>query len=109
MYPEFCYFFFIYLSADPRDLHSFPTRRSSDLLLILVMLLVVRRRPTSPAACHVVPPASWCCSNSRTRSEEHTSELQSPDHLVCRLLLEKKNKKADLEQQQHDIEGLRIV
>src|SRR5258708_36252208 len=27
------------------------------------------------------------------RSEEHTSELQSPDHLVCRLLLEKKNNK----------------
>src|SRR5258708_14281152 len=27
------------------------------------------------------------------RSEEHTSELQSPDHLVCRLLLEKKNRK----------------
>src|SRR5258708_31170933 len=26
----------------------------------------------------------------RARSEEHTSELQSPDHLVCRLLLEKK-------------------
>src|SRR5947208_12347717 len=29
------------------------------------------------------------------RSEEHTSELQSPDHLVCRLLLEKKKKKHD--------------
>src|SRR5258708_30496445 len=29
----------------------------------------------------------------RNRSEEHTSELQSPDHLVCRLLLEKKKKK----------------
>src|SRR6266487_629710 len=28
----------------------------------------------------------------KTRSEEHTSELQSPVHLVCRLLLEKKNK-----------------
>src|SRR5947208_6587642 len=28
----------------------------------------------------------------RWRSEEHTSELQSPDHLVCRLLLEKKKK-----------------
>src|SRR5258708_23009555 len=28
--------------------------------------------------------------NGRGRSEEHTSELQSPDHLVCRLLLEKK-------------------
>src|SRR5258708_27067034 len=31
-----------------------------------------------------------------SRSEEHTSELQSPDHLVCRLLLEKKKKKLHL-------------
>src|SRR5258708_22979840 len=30
--------------------------------------------------------------SARHRSEEHTSELQSPDHLVCRLLLEKKNR-----------------
>src|SRR5258708_35460726 len=30
-----------------------------------------------------------------TRSEEHTSELQSPDHLVCRLLLEKKKKRVN--------------
>src|SRR5438552_8507477 len=34
-----------------------------------------------------------CPSKMFTRSEEHTSELQSPDHLVCRLLLEKKKKK----------------
>src|SRR5438552_14184249 len=34
-------------------------------------------------------------SNCGQRSEEHTSELQSPDHLVCRLLLEKKKKKKD--------------
>src|SRR5438552_14121421 len=37
--------------------------------------------------------ASRCGHSSRAhslRSEEHTSELQSPDHLVCRLLLEKK-------------------
>src|SRR5258708_16116965 len=33
---------------------------------------------------------------SRPRSEEHTSELQSPDHLVCRLLLEKKKKSPKL-------------
>src|SRR5258708_13723220 len=32
------------------------------------------------------------------RSEEHTSELQSPDHLVCRLLLEKKKKQTPLTQ-----------
>src|SRR5258708_10395112 len=33
------------------------------------------------------------------RSEEHTSELQSPDHLVCRLLLEKKNQSRDARSQ----------
>src|SRR5258708_20303443 len=33
--------------------------------------------------------------DARVRSEEHTSELQSPDHLVCRLLLEKKKKKTN--------------
>src|SRR5207244_13240682 len=42
------------------------------------------------------PGAEWASSAPRAparrrwRSEEHTSELQSPDHLVCRLLLEKK-------------------
>src|SRR5438552_10238716 len=39
------------------------------------------------------PSAGARCGQRRQRSEEHTSELQSPDHLVCRLLLEKKNKK----------------
>src|SRR5258708_30476600 len=38
--------------------------------------------------------ASHFSSVKNSRSEEHTSELQSPDHLVCRLLLEKKKKKA---------------
>src|SRR5947208_13602046 len=37
-----------------------------------------------------------CASAFSIRSEEHTSELQSPDHLVCRLLLEKKNKSTQL-------------
>src|SRR5258708_11089272 len=34
-----------------------------------------------------------CKEKNTHRSEEHTSELQSPDHLVCRLLLEKKKKR----------------
>src|SRR5690348_17458720 len=51
------------------------------------------RVPQSPA-----PPATTRSSaagnnSARARSEEHTSELQSPVHLVCRLLLEKKKKK----------------
>src|SRR2546428_2680412 len=41
--------------------------------------------PTSPATSSWMPPAS-----TATRSEEHTSELQSRSDLVCRLLLEKK-------------------
>src|SRR5207244_4726664 len=91
-----------------RHLHSFPTRRSSDLW--------------TPGWPKGRDPCARCCSSSgpkhrcgrscrdsphvsrrelrtfcgwsprrnATRSEEHTSELQSPDHLVCRLLLEKK-------------------
>src|SRR4051794_27237005 len=42
----------------------------------------------------VLSPARGGCSAQR--SEEHTSELQSPVHLVCRLLLEKKNKNTTL-------------
>src|SRR5258708_24808261 len=40
------------------------------------------------ARCSLAP----CLLSIVDRSEEHTSELQSPDHLVCRLLLEKKKK-----------------
>src|SRR3712207_8191485 len=40
-------------------------------------------------------PASSSSRKRDTRSEEHTSELQSRQYLVCRLLLEKKNKKQD--------------
>src|SRR2546425_10710395 len=40
------------------------------------------------------PPPRHAAVSSRSRSEEHTSELQSLAYLVCRLLLEKKNKRA---------------
>src|SRR5258708_24749071 len=41
------------------------------------------------------------------RSEEHTSELQSPDHIVCRLLLEKKNDHIDLQPDRQDYAAAR--
>src|SRR5438876_33980 len=56
------------------------------------------RERTSPPVfnCTQSPPCMTSASRARTptrrRSEEHTSELQSPVHLVCRLLLEKKKK-----------------
>src|SRR5205814_9658676 len=46
-----------------------------------------------PASTHLLPPpAGW----RNWRSEEHTSELQSLRHLVCRLLLEKKKTKIEI-------------
>src|SRR5258708_9313662 len=41
-------------------------------------------------SCQVALPLQHASEPGQVRSEEHTSELQSPDHLVCRLLLEKK-------------------
>src|SRR5258708_13168355 len=53
-----------------------------------------RRRPAGARAQAAAEAAGEGLPDGREdlRSEEHTSELQSPDHLVCRLLLEKKNK-----------------
>src|SRR5437764_14260304 len=51
--------------------------------------------PILPSAPGAAPPPRCPCrrpSSGRPRSEEHTSELQSPMYLVCRLLLEKKKK-----------------
>src|SRR5207248_10752690 len=97
----------------PSSLHSFPTRRSSDLHSILCARhgdqgrgsLCPRAWATgghaSIARCHpsnlggaLPPPALslWRYRERKIRSEEHTSELQSPYDLVCRLLLEKKKK-----------------
>src|SRR5437762_9191066 len=50
------------------------------------------RRTCSPAKSPKIFLASSTAANGTERSEEHTSELQSPMYLVCRLLLEKKKK-----------------
>src|SRR5690606_39388338 len=103
-----------YSSPHRRDPHSFPTRRSSDLDPQLAPrvafaevpehgihhshqlcdLIVVH--PGSPSslyalrASHTGRTAQKLDTKSVERSEEHTSELQSREKLVCRLLLEKK-------------------
>src|SRR5258708_12969998 len=48
------------------------------------------RTVATPVTSAQTPVAISAGTTERIRSEEHTSELQSPDHLVCRLLLEKK-------------------
>src|SRR2546422_3051295 len=63
---------------------------------------------TSCRACSISTAAAfatapWHASESSAwRSEEHTSELQSRLHLVCRLLLEKKKKKQLLDERSHE-------
>src|SRR5689334_24843353 len=93
-----CASFFFYSSGNHRDLHSFPTRRSSDLggtayqtdigmtgpydSVIGVDKDIILRRFLTALPVRM----------EAARSEEHTSELQSQFHLVCRLLLEKKKR-----------------
>src|SRR3712207_7057476 len=59
---------------------------------------LARRRHQCPSAGWTIsvstpPTAPGCTKATRERSEEHTSELQSRQYLVCRLLLEKKKNK----------------
>src|SRR5205085_10534563 len=80
----FIFFFFLMIRRPPRST-LFPSRRSSDLAMV----------PGAGQTCSL--PKVWHTSGRplvcQTRSEEHTSELQSQSNLVCRLLLEKKKKK----------------
>src|SRR5947209_10153978 len=78
-----CLFFFL-CHGRHLDLHSFPTRRSSDLMRALFLKLLRRMITDLP------DPSHTRSAKLRSRSEEHTSELQSRQYLVCRLLLEKK-------------------
>src|SRR5690242_21073887 len=99
----YCYF-------HHRNLHSFPTRRSSDLNLLAPVLAVnkvvnhsaldragavesVQGGQVLDGIGRVAPQhvAHAVRFKLEHRSEEHTSELQSHVNLVCRLLLEKKN------------------
>src|SRR5437763_11178916 len=54
------------------------------------------RSPQYAAALLSCPSRRLCCAGCEYRSEEHTSELQSPMYLVCRLLLEKKKTKRSI-------------
>src|SRR5690348_17552386 len=73
--------------------HSFPTRRSSDLLPDGAAgreRAHPDRQSDHPSRAHHGARGDDPRVLGAPRSEEHTSELQSPVHLVCRLLLEKK-------------------
>src|SRR2546430_7543434 len=86
------FFFFLMIRRPPRStLFPYTTlfRSRAGALKIhpssRICVRVVRYREDVPGSCRAV-----------TRSEEHTSELQSQSNLVCRLLLEKKNPESKL-------------
>src|SRR5207237_4865238 len=81
---------FLHSPRHPPALHSFPTRRSSDLNPSSSSTRSARRPPPRPPISPSMAKRVAPCSEPR--SEEHTSELQSHLNLVCRLLLEKKKK-----------------
>src|SRR5690625_5568450 len=66
--------------------HAFPTRRSSDLVALAVAPRVMNGAALTVLTGSMEPTYS---PGDMVRSEEHTSELQSRGHLVCRLLREK--------------------
>src|SRR5690348_18508926 len=82
-------FFFLFTSPSTTEIYT---------LSLHDALPIWTARPTAACSTRSGTTASatpggttWArCSTWPTRSEEHTSELQSPVHLVCRLLLEKK-------------------
>src|SRR5688572_30987738 len=90
--------------GDHRDLHSFPTRRSSDLvefvipfglgggsdLMARIVHKIIVEEKLVPVSIALVNKPGGGGAAGIGRSEEHTSELQSQSNLVCRLLLEKK-------------------
>src|SRR5690606_39982105 len=93
---------------DPRHLHSFPTRRSSDLEtristgigeldrvlgggLVPGAVVLVGGDPGIGKSTLLLQAVATM--GERLRSEEHTSELQSRENLVCRRLLEKKKRR----------------
>src|SRR5690625_5468958 len=99
--------FLLFLLAVP----SFPTRRSSDLGWQLHLgnhsTLVPSAKAYADGVVYALTPNELAALYKRDgicafRSEEHTSELQSRGHLVCRLLLENK-KRRELIQCMHQV------
>src|SRR5438552_12574937 len=95
-------FFFLIILPPPRSTLFPYTTLFRSTFRTTHWSVVLTAQDDSPAAHEASRPAR--------RSEEHTSELQSPDHLVCRLLLEKKKrntikKRQVVSIQQHTVSG----
>src|SRR5256885_3294791 len=88
------FFFFLMIRRPPRStLFPYTTLFRSEDWRSPKLRRHLKPRPQTRdlGTPEFLPPSSTAPSTGSSRSEEHTSELQSPCNLVCRLLLEKKN------------------
>src|SRR5256885_6285836 len=89
--PIVCFFFFLMIRRPPRStLFPYTTLFRSPRSARATPQRRMRRRRRHPRDCAAARSGSILGARMELRSEEHTSELQSPCNLVCRLLLEKK-------------------
>src|SRR5205814_7831000 len=87
MFLFFLFFFFFFNDTAPTEIYTLSLHDALPILILSSTSVMLRTNRTwNPL---------WR-SRRTIRSEEHTSELQSLRHLVCRLLLEKKKKKGSI-------------
>src|SRR5438105_6532249 len=106
MLHSICHLYSLKSYGDHQHLHSFPTRRSSDLDYDndgFLDLFLTSLDGTDPALYHNRGDGTFELDG---RSEEHTSELQSRVDVVCRLLLEKKKGVRAQQAAVHEVEGV---
>src|SRR5438876_1153093 len=84
-----CVFFFFFTDPAPTEIYTLSLH---DALPISTVIERAGETIAAQRNAAIARARSRRCVAPRWRSEEHTSELQSPVHLVCRLLLEKKKK-----------------
>src|SRR6266853_6544511 len=87
------FYFFVFFFFNDTATTEIYTLSLHDALPICWPRRSVSHSPIRRAWMSVAPPAGKPTTMRTSRSEEHTSELQSQSNLVCRLLLEKKKKK----------------
>src|SRR2546426_8314760 len=89
-----CFFFFFFNDTATTEIYTLSLHDALPISTAQVLdPAVVPQKKTSPHRTWIL--LGGVCFSFSMRSEEHTSELQSPCNLVCRLLLEKKKKNSN--------------
>src|SRR5436305_5689365 len=100
LYLYYCFFvFFFFNDPSPTEIYTLSLHDALPICHCRGALVPGYRH-------HLQPPARYTGGAGPRRSEEHTSELQSRPHLVCRLLLEKKK---NIQAQVHSEPIIRLI